>query len=326
MGLFGWLGGGALEGIARGASEVGRTFVGDRAQRDAQLSEETIAIINAFAAEFAAPKTTRWDSFVDGLNRLPRPLITLTVLGSFVWAPLDPVAFAETMRALALIPESLWEVFVMVLGFFFGGRIIENSVRKWRVDPRALEVAREIAAERTARRQAEVEAKKAEVAEKHVVIAEKQAEAAQADAGAPAELGVKPSHVVAATLWGEARNEPREGKVAVAWVIRNRVEDPGWWGRTWVGVCMAKGQFSCWWDEQGPKVRSVSPDDPQFQECLAVAEEVMGEACPPDPTKGATHYYAPKGMPGGKEPKWAVGRRPTAVIGGHRFYKIGRSG
>jgi hypothetical protein len=36
---------------------------------------------------------------------------------------------------------------------------------------------------------------------------------------------------MAATIWGEARGEPLDGKVAVGWVIRNRAANPGGWGR-----------------------------------------------------------------------------------------------
>jgi len=48
--------------------------------------------------------------------------------------------------------------------------------------------------------------------------------------------------VLARTLWGEARGEGPAGQVAVAWTIRNRVNDgraKSWWGEGYTGVCKA---------------------------------------------------------------------------------------
>lgn len=36
---------------------------------------------------------------------------------------------------------------------------------------------------------------------------------------------------MALTVWAEARGEAIIGQRAVAWVIRNRWEQPGWWSR-----------------------------------------------------------------------------------------------
>jgi hypothetical protein len=57
----------------------------------------------------------------------------------------------------------------------------------------------------------------------------------------------------AVTIW-RARSE--EGKLAVAGVIANRAANPGWWGPDIRWVCLAPAQFSCWWDAQGPRVRT----------------------------------------------------------------------
>jgi spore germination cell wall hydrolase CwlJ-like protein len=86
-------------------------------------------------------------------------------------------------------------------------------------------------------------------------------------------------------------------------------------------VCTARAQFSCWWDGQAAKVRTVDENDPRFDECLEIARLVIeGEVA--DPTQGADHYYATSIPP----PKWARGRTPVVKIGAHVFYKIGRSG
>jgi spore germination cell wall hydrolase CwlJ-like protein len=48
--------------------------------------------------------------------------------------------------------------------------------------------------------------------------------------------------ILARTLWGEARGETLAGQIAVAWTIRNRVndgKDKSWWGEGYAGVCQA---------------------------------------------------------------------------------------
>lgn len=50
-------------------------------------------------------------------------------------------------------------------------------------------------------------------------------------------------------LWGEARGKSLAGQIAVAWTIRNRVNDgkaKSWWGEGYAGVCQKPYQFSCW--------------------------------------------------------------------------------
>lgn len=130
------------------------------------------------------------------------------------------------------------------------------------------------------------------------------------------------------TLWGEARGESDEGKVAVAWVIRNRLAKPGWWSRergdgvpddTIEAVCKDPAQFSCWWDKQAPRVRTLSPSDSRG--CDRIARAVLeGEI--EDPTGGATHYHTilrPQNV-GKWPPSWANSMVKTKVVGSHIFY------
>lgn len=125
--------------------------------------------------------------------------------------------------------------------------------------------------------------------------------------------------VVARTVYGEARGEARDGKTAVAWVIKNRVDSPKWWGHDWRSVCRKPWQFSCWNDNDPnrAKVEAVTTEDDAFRDCLQASALVMsGEVT--DPTKGATHYYA-KAMKA--LPTWASHAVKTAEIGGHVFMK-----
>lgn len=129
--------------------------------------------------------------------------------------------------------------------------------------------------------------------------------------------------VWARTVYGEARGEGLDGKIAVAWVIRNRVEadlgkdnKPDWWGEGIIGVCRAPKQFSCWNrdDPNYDKIMAVGLDDPAFQACLyAVLGVVLRYA--PDPTCGSTHYHHVN-----ISPSWANGKTPIASIGKHAYF------
>ena len=49
--------------------------------------------------------------------------------------------------------------------------------------------------------------------------------------------------------------------------------------------------------------RTLSPADPQYGNIGAVVDAVH-QGVIPDPTNGATHYWAPAAMPGGRPPPW----------------------
>lgn len=63
-----------------------------------------------------------FDRCIDGLNRLPRPLLTLGVLGLFGFAMVEPDAFGRRMLVLQLMPEPLWWLVGAVVTFYFGAR------------------------------------------------------------------------------------------------------------------------------------------------------------------------------------------------------------
>lgn len=79
-----------------------------------------IAALQQLAAETASPGI--FGGLVDGLNRLPRPLMAFGTLGLFVFAMADPVSFSTRITALALIPEPMWYLLGGIVGFYFGAR------------------------------------------------------------------------------------------------------------------------------------------------------------------------------------------------------------
>jgi Holin of 3TMs, for gene-transfer release len=156
---MGWLN--VIPGLFRPAKEMIEVFK-PNAEGEAQrghaerlaLSAQDLASLEQFAGEFQ-PRTnpTWWDSFIDGLNRVPRPLITLGVLAFFVLAPIDPLRFAQIARAYELMPDGFWALLSIIVAFYFGGRM-QLKRQDMAIKGGALEVAREVLAlQRAAREQ-----------------------------------------------------------------------------------------------------------------------------------------------------------------------------
>lgn len=123
-----WITSGAIEGVGKAVSGVAKVFVGDKSERDSQAHDEQMSVMQTFAAEFL-PRENRtwWDSFVDGLNRLPRPVMTFGTIALFVYCIDDPAGFTSSMTALRLMPAEGWAVLGTIVVFWFGGKFIEKS-------------------------------------------------------------------------------------------------------------------------------------------------------------------------------------------------------
>jgi hypothetical protein len=100
-------------------AEVFRANEEHNAQRAADHKKE---VLQQFAAEFAKANTGLFDRLVDGLNRLPRPMLALGTIALFVSAMSDPVWFASRMEGIALVPEPLWWLMGAIVSFYFGAR------------------------------------------------------------------------------------------------------------------------------------------------------------------------------------------------------------
>ena len=133
----------------------------------------------------------------------------------------------------------------------------------------------------------------------------------------------KDRDILARTLWGEARREGLVGQIAVAWTIRNRVNDgkpTSWWGEGYAGVCQKPYQFSCR-NKNDPNFAYLSDAKPiafrEFAQAQIAADQVISGKVP-DPTGGATHYYATT-MP--KPPVWVKGAKQALMLGRHFFFR-----
>lgn len=105
--------------VVKDTAEVFRENAEAAGQREVGLRN---ASLRQFAAEFALPRRGRFDRFMDGLNRLPRPALALGTLGLFLSAMYDPVWFAARMQGIALVPEPLWWLLGAIVSFYFGAR------------------------------------------------------------------------------------------------------------------------------------------------------------------------------------------------------------
>ena len=133
----------------------------------------------------------------------------------------------------------------------------------------------------------------------------------------------KDRDILARTLWGEARGEGLAGQIAVAWTIRNRVEDgkaKSWWGEGYAGVCLKPYQFSCWNqnDPNYPYLSGAKEIPPKQSAQAQRAADLVIAGAEADITNGATHYYATT-MP--KPPAWAAKATQTLRLGNHLFFK-----
>lgn len=99
-------------GVFRENAEAG-------AIREAQGKQQAL---QQFAAEFSQPRKGLFDRAIDGLNRLPRPLLAFGTIGLFVSAMVNPIWFAGRMQGIALVPEPLWWLMGAIVSFYFGAR------------------------------------------------------------------------------------------------------------------------------------------------------------------------------------------------------------
>ena len=105
-------------------AEVFRENAESGAARDADVKQQAM---KQFASEFAVPRKGGFDRLMDGLNRLPRPLLAYGTIGLFVTAMIDPVWFSTRMQGIALVPDPLWWLMGAIVSFYFGARHQANT-------------------------------------------------------------------------------------------------------------------------------------------------------------------------------------------------------
>ncbi|PHO03823.1 carboxylesterase [Rhodobacteraceae bacterium 4F10] len=105
--------------VLRETAEVFRENAEAGAERGVHIQT---AAMESFSNEFRQTQRGRFDRVMDGINRLPRPMMALGCLGLFVSAMANPVWFAERMAGISLVPQPLWWLLGVVVSFYFGAR------------------------------------------------------------------------------------------------------------------------------------------------------------------------------------------------------------
>lgn len=119
------------------------------------------------------------------------------------------------------------------------------------------------------------------------------------------------------TILGEEGSA--DGQAGVAAVILNRLAQ-GSYGRTLGDVILAPGQFEPWMHaDRTDELLRIPRDDPRYVRAGQVLDGLSSGAIP-DPTDGATHFYAPAAQRalGRAAPGWAAGEGQR--LGATMFY------
>lgn len=124
MGVIGKLigGPGAVSALGEAAKGVAEVFVPSATKRMEYSAEAQMAALRQLGEEYQHPALSWFDRLVNGLNRLPRPFLAFGTIGLFVYAMVDPEAFAFRMVGLNAVPEPLWWLLGAIVAFYFGAR------------------------------------------------------------------------------------------------------------------------------------------------------------------------------------------------------------
>jgi Holin of 3TMs, for gene-transfer release len=113
---------GAVAALGEAAKGVAEVFVPSATKRMELSAEAQMAALEQLGEEYQHPALGSFDRMVNGLNRLPRPMLAFGTLGLFTYAMIDPEAFAHRMVGLNAVPEPLWWLLGAIVAFYFGAR------------------------------------------------------------------------------------------------------------------------------------------------------------------------------------------------------------
>jgi N-acetylmuramoyl-L-alanine amidase len=119
-------------------------------------------------------------------------------------------------------------------------------------------------------------------------------------------------------VWREAEGEGLLGKRGVAHTVKNRSDNPSWWGSSVKTVILCKWQYSSF-NEGNPRADKWPADnDPNYSDSLTISEDVLVNG-DEDITNGADSYYDIS-IPA---PYWANAATSTLTlsVGRFRFFK-----
>lgn len=144
----------------------------------------------------------------------------------------------------------------------------------------------------------------------------------QLELAKPEAINAQEAYCLALNIYQEARGEPLKGKVAVANVVKNRVESKHYPNTYCKVVQQRKGnicQFSWYCDgkHDHPHFKSRQlPDAIAFELATEIALKVM-DGVIVDNTDGSTHFHAVY-----VDPYWNKSLVLTVEYGNHIFYRL----
>lgn len=112
----------AAQGVGSAVESVAEVFTVNKTKAELAQRRQAMASLEQYGAEFSNANTSWFDSFINGVNRLPRPILAIGTIGLFVFAMANPEGFAGRMQGLAYIPDPLWWLLGAVVSFYFGAR------------------------------------------------------------------------------------------------------------------------------------------------------------------------------------------------------------
>jgi hypothetical protein len=117
-----------IGGIIGGIGKLWGSIFGSKETTEKNTSREKTTAQEALIeeAKSSVRRTDFFTVFVEGINRLVRPTFSYGTVAFFVWAVVDPINFTVSMQALALVPDFMYGIFLTIVGFWFGGRILEK--------------------------------------------------------------------------------------------------------------------------------------------------------------------------------------------------------
>ena len=130
MGIIRQLLGGGARQLSGAVSEIADGFRPNATQQMQLGHDAYIAALEQHATEFKHSRPGWFDAAMNGLNRLPRPMLALGTIGLFIFAMVDPEGFAPRMEGLALVPDPLWWLLGAIVSFYFGARELHYSRRR----------------------------------------------------------------------------------------------------------------------------------------------------------------------------------------------------
>lgn len=116
-------------------------------------------------------------------------------------------------------------------------------------------------------------------------------------------------------IYGEARSESYEGKLAIGCVAMNRLTEGNWYGRNLREVLLKPLQFSCFNKNDPNYPKLFKPKANVWKDCFKAAWNSYSKLGD-DPTLGSTHYCRYT-----ITPKWVEQMKKMNQIGDHIFYK-----